>query len=135
MEQTYRSRLWRAALKNLREFWSSHRIWVTLSALVLPFAAQVVAHGWASLRQLWDNVLIASAGLALAVAGNCVIALWGGAKSLDASLREEIRRRDIELAAISERAQPDPAGEYHLRAARQAVEKLTMREKLILQNL
>jgi hypothetical protein len=131
MELAYGRRLREAALNDLRNFWSAHRRWVTICTIVSPFIIQGFTHGWASLLLLRDNLVAATCGLLLSLIGNFLIALWCGAKSLDAALQEKIRQQDL---AIQEGRQ-DPAGEHHLRAARGIVERLSRIEKQVLADL
>src|SRR5579863_5691097 len=115
-EVTYGRRLRKAAYEDFRNFWSGHRLWVTFATLVSPFLAQAKTYGWASLLTLHETLESATYALGLSLAGNCLIALWGGAKSLDAGLHAKIQQRN-------------PAEEHHFRIAREIIEKLTEKDK------
>lgn len=131
MEPTYAHRLRKAAIQDLRNFWSPHRRWVTICGIAAPFIYQAISRGWASLLLLTGNLVVAAWGLGASLVGNCLIALWAGAKSLDAGLRETIRQQDL---AIKDDLQ-DPAGEHHLRVASGIVGGLSPSEKQVLEDL
>jgi hypothetical protein len=119
----YGKRLRRAARKNFGNFWSSHRWWVTFSTVVSPFLIQAISHGWRNLLTLHEALESTAFALALSLAGNYLIALWGGAKSLDAELRSQLTQEH------------DAPEDYHSRVARETVEKLTAQEKQVLMHL
>jgi hypothetical protein len=136
MEPAYRKRLLLAASKDFKQFWSSHRSWVTVVSLLSPSFIQVLRYGWPSLLNLRSILESAALGIVLSIMGNCVIALWRGAKSLDAGLQAQIHSRDAVIAdreeTIKEQkekiqifAQPkrNAADQYHYDKAKAFLDK------------
>jgi hypothetical protein len=98
MEESYGKRLRKAARKDFRQFWSSHRSWVTFVSLLSPSLILVLRYGWHSLLNLRSILESAGLGIVLSVIGNYVIALWRAAESLDAGLQAQIHSRDAAIA-------------------------------------
>jgi hypothetical protein len=134
-ELSYGKRLRNAAHQDFWNFWSSHRMWVTFSTLVTPFLIQAETHGWNSLLTLRETLESAAFALGLSLAGNCLIALWGGAKSLDAGLRSIIQQQEHMISDRDKQIQQDPAEEHHLSAASEIVGTLALKDKQVLMHL
>jgi hypothetical protein len=139
-EVSYGKRLHKAAREDFKTFWSGHRSWVTFSTLISPFLVQVKVLGWASLLTGYETLESAVLALGLSLAGNYVIALWGGAKSLDAGSRaaiaerdKQIHQREKEISGLSSKPHRTPAEEHHFREAEAMLQKLPDAAKSILQ--
>lgn len=141
--------MWNAVSADLGNFWSGHRIWVTIATLAAPFIIQAETHGWRSLLTLVETLESAALALGLSVAGNLVLSFFVGAKSLDAGLCAQIEKRDktitdqgIEiqqheqkLVALIEKPQRTPAQEHHFRQAQSELQKLPDHAKIALRHI
>jgi hypothetical protein len=138
MEQTYRKRLLVAAWEDFRKFWSAHRYWVTFVSLLLsPLIIQVLRYGLPSLLSTQNILESAALGIGLSIIGNVLIAVWTGAKSLDAGLHEKIQHRDVIVAARDQTIEEQdekirsitepkrtPAEQHHYDTAKKTIERL-----------
>jgi hypothetical protein len=142
-EQTYGKRLHRAAREDFRKFWSGHRVWVTVATLISPFLMQWKNHGWGSLLTAQDTLESGGLALGLSIVGNYLIALWGGASSLDAGLQETIVDKEAELAQHKDKistletaqARKNPYDEHLDRTIREALAKLDLKQQEFVRHL
>ena len=90
-ETSYAKRLRRAATGEFKAFWTAYRNWVTIASFfVSPTLIQIIRHGWRSMVNLDETVTNGALGLIVSLGGTYLIAIFRGAKSIDATQRNEI---------------------------------------------
>ena len=99
-ESNYGKRLHKAARQDFRKFWSTHRLWATLSTLAVTVSVigiQVAYRGVGSMANVEQTIVNGVVGLGIALIGNYLIAMRRGAESLDSGLRNEIHEKNSAL--------------------------------------
>jgi hypothetical protein len=132
-EQTYGKRLHKAAREDFKNFWSRHRVWVTIATLTSPFLVQSKNHGWRSLltsRETFESVGLA---LGLSLIGNYLIALWGGARSIDTALRGDLAKKTQDIQRLTPRR--NQADEYYHNLAAASVANLSENAKKVMREI
>jgi hypothetical protein len=127
VELTFGERVRAAAVQDFKKFWSAYRYWVTFVGMLLaPLLVRAVRQGLSKMT-IGDLLLSALFGLCLSLAGTWIIALWKGAESLDAALRNELTKRDTKILSYEtahHKPQRTPAEHHRYKSAQLALDRL-----------
>ena len=127
MELTFGQRVRKAAVTDFKKFWTAYRYWVTIVGLLLaPLLVRVLGHGLSKMT-VGNLFLSALVGFCLSLAGTGIIALWKGAESLDAALRDKLSERDTKILSYEtehRKPQRTPAEDHRYKSAELALVRL-----------
>ena len=134
-EQRYGKRLQKAAREDFRSFWSAHRWWSTIVALLAATAGiliQISVLGVGSVANLELTITTGVGALAVSLLGNYLIAMRRGAERLDSELRGQIAEQN---KLITQQPTRTPTEQHYYQVSKAEWDVLSVGAKQIVRHI
>jgi hypothetical protein len=133
--ERYPTRLRRQSLAEFRTFWSASRNWVSAVGLFAsPTVIQCVGAGWKNIPAIGEAVMDGLIGVIVSLCGTGLIALWKGAKTLDADLHSRIAKLEDLHRNLGAKPTRSAAEEHYYQVARTELANVSEQSKAVLRH-